>query len=136
MNINDIPQDNISTLNGLRKASYGVDTQGKYHTAPTSGWHVEETALLHVINDYAEQAHIALERVRNGVDSPISYFMLIRYMDHTTLAQAMGLPVWKVKRHCKASVFKKLKDHHLSEYAKILRIEKKQLINFNGKDND
>jgi hypothetical protein len=135
MNIKDIPQDNISTLNGLRKASYGTDNEGKYHTAPTSGWHIEETALLHVINDYAEQAQTALEKVRNGIDSPISYFMLIRYMDHTTLAQAMGLPVWKVKRHCKVSVFKKLRDDLLSEYAKILRIEKNQLVNFNGKNN-
>lgn len=132
MNIKDIPQDNITTLNGFRKAFYGTDNEGNYHTAPTSGWNVEETALLHVINDYTEQAKQACERIRKGIDSPIVYFMLFRYMDTTTLAQAMGLPVWKVKRHCKASVFRKLKPELKSQYARMFRIDEQTLINFDG----
>lgn len=132
MNITDIPQDDIVTLKGLRKAFYATDNNGRYQTSPTSGWHVEETALLHVINDYSSMAQKACERIRQGKDSPIPYFMLVRYMDTFTLAQAMGLPVWKVKRDCKASVFKKLKPERIAEYARILRIELDTLVHFTG----
>jgi hypothetical protein len=55
-------------------------------------------------------------------------------MDSTTLAQAMGLYRWQVKRHFKPSIFKKLDDRTLAEYAALFRISVGALKNFPGED--
>lgn len=132
MNIDEIPQDHISTMAGFRKASYALDKNGRYITAPTSGWKIEETALLHVIDEYKTLAETARKNVFEGRESPLRYFMFKRYMDTGTLAQAMGLPVRKVKRHCRVSVFRKLPRTLLDEYARILRIDTDKLTTFDG----
>ena len=78
----------------------------------------EEIVLHQVIDDFEEKAGQAAFRVRNNETSPIEYFMYKKWMDPLTLAQAMGLYRWQVKRHFKPAVFKKL-DERRSEYARI-----------------
>ena len=134
MKISEVPQDDVKTMQGERKALYAVDDQGNYTKTTTKGWEVEEIVLVQVIGDFEEKAGEAATRVRNGETSPIEYFMYKNWMDSMTLAQAMGLYRWQVKRHFKPGVFKKLDDRILSEYARIFRVSVDALVSFHGED--
>lgn len=134
MKISEVPQDDIKTMQGEKKALYAVDDQGHYTKTITKGWEAEEIVLAQVIGDFEEKAREAATRVRNNETSPIEYFMYKNWLDPLTLAQAMGLYRWQVKRHFKPEVFKKLDDRKLSEYARIFRISVDMLANFHGED--
>jgi len=55
-------------------------------------------------------------------------------MDPLTLAQATGLFRWQVKRHFKPSVFRRLADGTLEEYARIFGVSVEALKNFHEED--
>jgi hypothetical protein len=130
MKICEIPQDDIRTLQGVRKALYALDDQGRYTKAATSGWEVEEVVLNQVIAEFEEKAKEAALRVKYNEASPIEYFMYKKWMDPLTLAQAMGLYRWQVRRHFKPIVFEKLGNPLLTEYARIFGISVEALRNF------
>jgi AraC-like DNA-binding protein len=134
MKISEVPQDDIRTLNGLKKALYAVDEQGCYAKTTTRGWETEEVVLNQVIGDFDEKAREAASRVKSSETSPIEYFMYKHWMDLQTLAQAMGLYRWQVKRHFKPSIFRKLDDRRLAEYAALFRISVYALKNYPGED--
>jgi AraC-like DNA-binding protein len=121
-------------MHGEKKAVYAVDDHGRYAKTTTRGWEAEEIVLSQVIGDFEEKACEAALRVRNNETSPIEYFMYKNWLDSLTLAQAMGLYRWQVKRHFKPHVFKKLDGKTLSEYARIFRISPAELMNFHGED--
>lgn len=130
MKIREVPQDDIRHFRTARKAAYAVDDEGRYTTVPTTGWDVEEVILYQAIEEFEEQAEACRRRVLSGEDSPIAYFMFKRRMDPTVLAQAMGLPRWRVKRHLKGRVFARLSERLLREYARILRVPLDALLPF------
>ena len=134
MKIFEVPQDKIKTLQGIKKALYAVDDQGNYTRTTTSGWEAEEIVLTQVIDDFEEKAKAAALLVRNNETSPIEYFMYKKWMDPLTLAQAVGLYRWQVKRHFKPHVFKKLADKTLNEYARIFGVSVGALQNFPEED--
>ncbi len=130
MKISEVPQDDIKTLHGEKKAVYAVDEQGLYTRTATRGWKAEEIVLTQVIDTFEEKAGEAASRVRKNETSPIEYFMYKNWMDVRTLAQAMGLCRWRVKRHFKPRLFKKLSDATLAEYARLFRVPVDVLRNF------
>lgn len=134
MKLSEVPQDDVGTLQGERKALYALDEQGRYVQTTTRGWEVEEVVLHEVIGDFEEKAGEAALRVRRQETSPIEYFMLKRWMDPLTLAQAMGLYRWQVRRHFRPAVFRKLRDGTLQEYARIFRVSSDVLRHFSGED--
>ncbi len=134
MKISEVPQDAVKTMGGEKKALYAVDERGKYTRTVTQGWEAEEIVLTQVIGDFDEKARVAAARVRSGATSPIEYFMNRKWMDPLTLAQAMGLYRWQVRRHFKPAVFKKLDGRTLTEYARLFGISIERLKNFSGED--
>jgi hypothetical protein len=130
MKIDEIPQDNIRTLGGERKLLYALDENGRYTGATTTGWEVEEIVLLDALDDYDRKAAEARQKVLQHQASPIEYFMYMRRMDLITLAQAMGLFRWQVKRHLKPEIFRKLDAALLQQYADLLRIPLAALTRF------
>ena len=134
MRLYEVSQDNIKTLQGERKALYAVDEQGRYVQTTTGGWEVEEIVLHQVINDFEDLARQAAVRVRQQEASPIEYYMLKSWMDPLTLAQAMGLYRWQVKRHFKTAVFKKLDAGTLAEYARLFGVTVERLKSFSGEE--
>jgi hypothetical protein len=56
--------------------------------------------------------------------------MYLRRMDTLTLAQAMGLFRWQVKRHMKPHIFRKLDAARLQQYADLFRIPVEALTRF------
>jgi hypothetical protein len=80
--------------------------------------------------DAAEQRlEEARQRVIAGIASPVAYHMERILMEVPMLAAYMELPKWRVKRHLKPRVFKKLKTAHLEKYASIFEITVDELTN-------
>ena len=79
--------------------------------------------------DAAEQR---LEEVKRlviiGKLSPIAYYMEKILMEVPMLAAYMETPKWRVKRHLKYKVFKKLKPEILAKYAEIFGIPAEELM--------
>jgi hypothetical protein len=78
--------------------------------------------------DAAEQR---LEEVKQqviaGMASPVAYHMERILMEVPMLAAYMEIPKWRVRRHLKSRVFKKLKPGVLAKYAAIFEIPVEQL---------
>jgi hypothetical protein len=134
MKLSEVPQDAIKTMHGMKKALYAVDDRGEYTRTPTGGWESEEIVLTQVIDDFEEKAKETAARVRRGETSPIEYFMNKKWMDPLTLAQAMGLYRWQVRRHFQPAVFKKLDGRLLAEYARLFGVSVERLTNFSGEE--
>ncbi|MDR2635330.1 MAG: hypothetical protein LBC08_00720 [Campylobacteraceae bacterium] len=122
MKVKDIPQENNRTLEGLKKAAYAQDENGEYKIVAYTGWEVEETSTLAALEELQEQESAAFKEYLEGRLSPIPYYMYKTRMDIPTLACTVGMCQWRVKRHFKPSVFKKLSNKILMRYAEVLDI--------------
>jgi hypothetical protein len=123
----DVPQD-VGMAAGLKEVCYAVDEQGRYVLVPSAGWEPKN-----ITNSQAwEVIQAELEAVRRqvvaGDSSPIAYFMTKNLMDVGLLAQYVGLWRWRVKRHLKTSVFKKLSPATLARYAAVFAIPVEELL--------
>ncbi len=108
---------------------YKVDDQGKYKT--TFERYDDHLIVTVPFADASqEKAEEVKQRVLRNESSPIEYFMYKRLLDPKALAQAMSITVWRLKRHFKPNVFKKLDQKKLQEYAKIFNVKVDDLINF------
>ncbi|MDE1192004.1 MAG: hypothetical protein PW786_07690 [Arachidicoccus sp.] len=127
----DVPQD-LGALGKITKEiSYATDDLGKYVTEQSVGWDVKKTALDAAWGDIEKRIEQAKQKVWNNEASPILYFMEKGLMDVSILAGYTGFAKWRVKRHLKPSVFKKLSDKKLQAYADVFNIKIDELQNFN-----
>ncbi len=126
----DVPQDfsKLSSKN-MKELCYAVDEDGKYTTELSTGWEPKTIALSNAIEDIEERVALAKQRVKNGETSPIEYYMELHRMDLPILASYVGLWKWRVKRHFKPSVFKKLSNKILEKYATVFDISVEKLKN-------
>ncbi|MEA1868096.1 MAG: hypothetical protein U9N19_08360 [Thermodesulfobacteriota bacterium] len=60
--------------------------------------------------------------------SPLAYYMVKNQMDTNLLAKYVHLSRWRVRRHLKPAVFRRLKVSILERYAKIFNISAEQLF--------
>ena len=130
----DVPQDKsqLETVN-MTEVLYVTDENGNYTTAKSRGWDAKALALdesMTLINERAEQAK---KDVAAGKASPIIYFMEINKMDWQILASYVGYWQWRVKKHAKPDVFRKLDQNKLEKYAQAFEISVEELKNFDGK---
>ena len=132
MKESEVPQDksNLESAN-FRELCYAVDENGEYITANSSGWGPKTIALNNAIEDIKERIEKAKNKVLNNQTSPIEYYMEVHKMDIPILASYVGLWQWRVKRHFKPSVFKKLSKKILNKYAEIFSISIEQLQDIN-----
>lgn len=126
----EVPQDksNLESAN-FRELCYAVDENGEYITENSSGWEPKTVALNNAIEEINERISDAKKRVLSGETSPIEYYMELHKMDVGILASYIGCWQWKVKRHFKPSIFKKLKDKTLNKYAEVFEISVEELQN-------
>ncbi len=131
MKVDEVPQDENQTYQGYgKKAVYAVNDGGRITKTTTSGWLVEEVILRDVVADFEEQAAEIKTKVLNGHVSPIAWFMCKRFLDVPLVSSALGISRWRVKRHLKPKIFKKLKPQLIEQYAELFRIEVDALIHF------
>jgi len=128
MKKNEVPQDksNLESAN-IKEMYYAVDENGEYTTELSTGWDPKTIALDNAIKDIEERTEIAKQKVLKNTTSPIEYYMELNKMDVGILASYVGMWAWRVKRHFKPSVFKKLSKKILQKYADIFEITVEQL---------
>lgn len=133
MTTQDVKQKELTTREARWKQMawtiYKVDDQGKYKTQ-FERYDDHLVMTVPFADALQEKAEEVRQRVLRNESSPIEYFMYRRLLDPKALAQAMGIAVWRLKRHFKPNVFKKLDQNKLQEYAKIFKIQVDDLINF------
>ena len=88
-----------------------------------------------IIKQSWDAAAERLEEIRmmvvSGKLSPIAYHMERILMEVPMLADYMGIAKWRVKRHMKPDVFRKLNQKLLEKYAAVFETPVSELINFN-----
>lgn len=129
----EVPQDKSSlSENKITEVCYAVDENGNYTQVASKGWTpktIVQNETLQVIEERIAQAR---NDVKNGLVSPIVYFMEFHKMDMNILADYTGYWKWKMKRHFKPKVFQKLSDKTLKKYADAFDISVEELKNFKG----
>jgi len=118
----DVPQEGNASLGGHRKAVYAVAEDGKLRLVPSRGWEVEEIVTRQAVEDLERRARAARARVLAGETSPLEYHMYRARMDLALLSQATGLWRWRVRRHFRPQVFKRLPPALRQRYAEALGI--------------
>ncbi|WP_025761994.1 hypothetical protein [Dyadobacter tibetensis] len=128
----DLPQDPSALGAHTRELCYVKNDSGKYETALSQGWEVKKLALDSAWDEVEERIAAAQQAVKDGVSSPIRYFMELRLMDVSVLSGYTGIFPFFIKRHLKPSVFKKMSDKKLQKYADAFEITLDTLKNFKG----
>ncbi len=128
----NLPQDKSALENMTRELCYVKNEDGKYTTGLSTGWNVKTEALNNAWEDINERVKEAALAVKNGVKSPVFYFMELRLMDLHLLKSYTGFWRINIKRHFKPSVFKNLSEKKLNIYAKAFDVSVNELKTFKG----
>lgn len=134
MKAKEVPQDKSHLEAASREVYYAVNEDGKYTTELSTGWNVKAIALDNALKEIEERIQNAKQRVLENKTSPIEYYMEVHKMDPTILASYVGLWKWRVKRHFKPSVFKKLSTRILQKYADVFEISIHELQHIDDKN--
>lgn len=124
-----VPKEDNKTLDGIQKVMYTTSEKGEFQRV-NYGSSVEEFATSVAVQEYETLKKECLENISKGVSSPIEYFMYENRMDLPTLASIVGMFQFRVKRHLKMSVFKKLNNKMLNRYALAFEIPVDRLKDF------
>jgi hypothetical protein len=118
----EVPQEGNATHAGLRKAVYAKGPDGTVRLVTSAGWEVEQIVTRQVLDLLATQAEDARARALQGTASPLEYHMYRAKMDLPLLAQSTGLWQWRVRRHFRPEVFRRLSPALLQRYADALGV--------------
>jgi len=132
MKLKDVPQDHNPSFEGHTKLCYAIDESGKIVSAQTTGWKVEADATDIAWNAINKELEQMRRKVRQGQVSPLEYFMKLRLMDPSLLAENMGVSKWRLRWHLKPSVFRRLDGQWLARYAECLDLPVKTLKDYGG----
>jgi len=128
MDSEEVPQDNIEMFQGQHKVLYGVKEE-LYQKMQSSGWEVEEIVNHAAVEECDRLTELALKELKEGLCSPIKYYMYKCRLDLPSLAQNMGSFQWRIKRHFKPEIFKKMSKKRLGKYAEIFDVAAEVLTN-------
>jgi len=129
MKFDEVPQDEAFLKEGsIRDVCYVVDKDGHYTRALSMGWTPKNEAIKLAWNQIYEHAEETRLRVLEGRLSPIALYMELNVMDPNILANYINLAKWRVRRHLKMRVFKRLSAEMLSRYAEALNITAAELV--------
>jgi len=124
-----VPQEENSTLDGQQKVMYTLSDNGDFQKV-NYGSSIEEFATLNAVNEYKILEQECLKEIKQGISSPIKYFMYKNRMDLVTLSSAVGMFCFRVKRHLQMKHFKKLSNKILKKYAEAFCINIEDLKDF------
>jgi hypothetical protein len=123
----NVPQD-LSSLGKITKeVCYATDSTGKYVTTLSDGWDVKIKALDVAWEEIQGRIAQAKQKVLNGEASPLLFFMELRLMDMSIVADYTGFWKWQIKRHLKPDVFNKLSEKNLEKYAEAFNVKVAEL---------
>ena len=122
-----MPQDKALALGGQRKLMYAVDDTGDYTGIASAGWEAEDYATIAAVQEIDRLREEALVRARAGKTAPLEYHMYARRMEPATLSQTTGWPEWRVKRHFRPDIFRRLSTSMIARYVDALGLTPDQL---------
>lgn len=127
MKIGEVPQQPGMITDGRREICYAVDDNGKYVLAGSAGWEPKNIANDQAWEIIRRQIHETVEKIRAGKRSPLAFFMVSHQMTPALLARYVGFNRWRVQRHLRPSVFRKLKPEILERYAELFDVSVERL---------
>ncbi len=128
MKKSEVPQDpGALTQKNMKEILYAVDETGHYTQALSTGWETKTIALDESMDVIEERVAEARENFRKNLSSPIPYYMELNRMDLSVLSAYAGMPAWRVKRHFRPAVFKKLGEKILQKYADAFSVPLSEL---------
>jgi len=122
MKTDEVPQDKSHLESVSREVCYAVNENGEYKKALSSGWNVKTIALENALEEIQRRTEEAKKRVLENKTSPIEYYMELNKMDVPILSGYVGIWQWRIKRHFKPAVFKRLSRKILQKYADAFEI--------------
>jgi hypothetical protein len=126
MDKKEVPQDN-GVLDHWHNIQYAVDENGRYTLVPSSGWEAANIANYQAWGIIEERLSQVIEKVSAGDLSPLAYHMEKNLMDIGLLAKYVRISRWRVKRHLRTDVFRRLPLNVLERYAKFFNISIEEL---------
>ncbi|PKN67437.1 MAG: hypothetical protein CVU54_16980 [Deltaproteobacteria bacterium HGW-Deltaproteobacteria-12] len=127
MKANEVPQDGTYYYEGKKRACYALNEEGKYIIVPSNGWSAEEVVNGLAVDDMAASLEETRKAVLAGMKSPLCYHMERRQMIPEILAKTAGIAGFRVKRHLRPEIFRRLKESVLDRYAKALAVTLEEL---------
>ncbi len=127
MKIDEVPQDRGMINDHRREVCYAVDDQGNYVLVGSRGWNPKNIANDQAWKLIDEAAVEALQKVRRGQASPLSYHMARHQMSVGLLAKYAGVGRLKVWLHLKPGPFNRLATDTLQRYADVFDISVREL---------
>ena len=117
MKLDEVPQDHSSTYGGHSKLVYAVDASGHYQGTQSDGWEPEAYSTLLAVAELETQEAEAREAWQRGELSPLKCLMYRYRMDEAALSQITGLWQWRVRRHFRPDIYRRLSTSLLARYA-------------------
>lgn len=128
MKIDEVPQDRGIIPDDLHEICYAVDEGGNYVRVDSAGWEPKNIANHQAWEIIRAQAADALRNIRAGRQSLLAFHMAINQMNVSLLSQYVRMNRWRVNRHLKPDVFKRLKPDILRRYAEVFEITVEELL--------
>lgn len=127
MKVSEVPQQPGMITDGRREICYAVDDDGNYVLTGSEGWEPKNIANDQAWDIIRDQIDETVEKIRSGQRSPLAFFMVTNQMTPALLAKYVGFSRWRVQRHLKPSVFRKLKPDILKRYADLFEVPMESL---------
>ncbi|MEW6671748.1 MAG: hypothetical protein AB1427_08585 [Thermodesulfobacteriota bacterium] len=127
MKVGEVPQERGIMPENLHEVCYAVNEGGRYVLAESAGWEPKNVANAQAWEIIQTQVAEVLNQVHAGRQSPLAFHMAINQMNVGLLSEYVRMSRWRVRRHLKADVFKRLKLDILRRYAEVFRITVEQL---------
>jgi len=130
MNKKEVPQDEGLMEGRFEDVCYALDENGNYVAVLSKGWMPKNEAMLQAWDVIHEKIEQVRQEVLAGKVSPIAFYMEKNIMDIKLLADYVGLPKRKVRKHLKPEKFIQLDDQILQRYAETFEISLEELKEF------
>jgi len=128
MKISEVPQERGIVPEGLHEICYAVDEGGSYVRVGSAGWEPKNVANDQAWEIIKAQISDALESIHAGRLSPLAFHMAINQMTVGLLSKYVRMNRWRIRRHLKPDVFKRLRPEMLRRYAEVFEIPVEQLL--------
>ena len=130
MKIEEVPQERGMMPDNIHEVCYAVDDDGHYVLTASAGWNPKNIANNQAWEVIEQEIAKALKGIHAGKLSPLAFHMAKNQMNTRLLAQYAGYSLWRVKRHLKPAVFRRLNPAVLERYSNVFGITAKQLQQF------
>jgi hypothetical protein len=130
MKLDEVPQDHSSTYGGHSKLVYAVDASGHYQRAQSDGWEPEAYATQLAVAELEAHEADALGAWQRGEASPLKCLMYRYRLDEPALAQITGLWQWRIRRHFRVGVYRRLPASILARYAEAFGLPLEELLGY------